>query len=130
MTNSTSMRTAIVIDDDIDTIDVMSELLEINKIKVVGKGFDGLEAVEMYKKLKPDIVFLDIMMPNYDGVYALENIRKINPNAGVIIITGDTTQETMSKLQDLKPSAIFYKPMEISMVIWAANNLIAEAIPT
>jgi DNA-binding NarL/FixJ family response regulator len=122
------MRTAIVVDDDIDTIDVMVELLEINRVEVIGKGYNGLEAIELYKKLMPDVVFLDVMMPNYDGIYALENIRKINPDAGVVIITGDTTQDSMNKLQELKPSAIFYKPMEIEIVIQAVNNLVAEAI--
>jgi two-component system chemotaxis response regulator CheY len=124
------MRTAIVIDDDIDTIDVMVELLEINKIKVVGKGYNGLEAVELYKKLRPDVIFLDVMMPDYDGIYALENIKKINQDANVIIITGDTTQGSMDRLRELKPSAIFVKPMDISTVIRAVNNLIAEAIST
>lgn len=124
------MRTAIIVDDDIDTIDVMAELLEINRVEVIGKGYNGLEAVELYKKLRPDVVFLDVMMPNYDGVYALENIRKVNQDASVIIITGDTTQDSMRKLQELKPSAIFYKPMEIETVIQAANRLVVEAIST
>lgn len=124
------MRTAIVVDDDIDTIDVMAELLEINRVEVIGKGYNGLEAVELYKKLRPDVVFLDVMMPNYGGIYALENIRKVNQDASVIIITGDTTQDSMNKLHGLKPSAIFYKPMEIEMVIQAVNRLVVEAIST
>src|SRR5579872_5429800 len=117
------MRTAIVVDDDIDTIDVMSELLEINEIEVIGRGYNGLEAVELYKKLGPDVVFLDVMMPEYDGIYALEHIRKVNHDASVIVITGDTTQDSMDKLNALKPSAIFYKPMEIDMVIHAVNEI-------
>jgi two-component system, chemotaxis family, chemotaxis protein CheY len=124
------MRTAIVIDDDIDTIDVMIELLEINQISVIGKGYNGLEAVELYKKLRPDVILLDVAMPDYDGIYALENIKKINQDANVIIITGDTTQGSMDKLRELKPSAIFSKPMETSSVIRAVNNLIVEAIST
>jgi len=124
------MRTAIIVDDDIDTIDVMSELLEINEIEVIGRGYNGLEAVELYKKLGPDVVFLDVMMPEYDGIYALEHIRKVNQDASVIVITGDTTQDSMDKLYALKPSAVFYKPMEIDMVIRTVNDLVLEAVPT
>lgn len=117
------MRTAIVIDDDVDTIDVMSELLEINQVQVVGAGTDGRHAVELYRKLEPDVVLLDVMMPDYDGIYALENIRRINPRSKVIVITGDTTESTMDKLVDLKPSAVFYKPMDMSRVIQVINSL-------
>ena len=51
--------TSIVIDDDLDTVELFSEYLEIKGIHVVGKGYDGKEAVELYQKLKPDVIFLD-----------------------------------------------------------------------
>ncbi len=121
------MKTAVVVDDDVDTIDVMIEILEINHIQVIGSGTDGKLAVELYQKLKPDIIFLDVMMPNYDGIYALENIRKIDPNSKVIMITGDVTKLTHDRLEELKPSAVFYKPMDINEVIRTVNAL--EAAP-
>lgn len=61
---------------------------------MIGAGKDGQEAVELYQKLTPDLVFLDVMMPDYDGLYALENIRKFNPYAPIIMITGDVTEQT------------------------------------
>ncbi|WP_255486576.1 response regulator transcription factor [Candidatus Nitrosotenuis sp. DW1] len=74
--HSFEMITAIVIDDDIDTVDVFCDYLEIVNVKVLGRGYNGKEAVELYRKHNPNVVFLDLMMPDYDGFYALEHIRK------------------------------------------------------
>jgi len=113
----------IVIDDDYNTVEVFNEFLELSEIKVVGKGYDGKDAVNLYKQLKPDIVFLDVMMPDYDGFYALENIRKINPNALVVMITADLTRETEVKLENLKPTSVIYKPFDPQQIIEIIDKL-------
>ncbi|MGI0094325.1 MAG: response regulator [Nitrosotalea sp.] len=115
--------TAIVIDDDKDTVSVLSDFLMIKGIKVVGKGYDGLEAVEIYKRLKPDAVFLDVMMETYDGLYALEKIREIQSDALVIMVTADLTNYTHEKLLHLNASAIIYKPYDINQIMHILNKL-------
>jgi len=100
-----------VVDDDIDTVDLFSEYLEIHGIEVVARGYDGKEAVSLYEKWKPDISFIDIMMPYYDGFYAIIGIRKIDPNAKIIMVTADLTSDTANKLENLNVS-ITYKPFE------------------
>jgi two-component system chemotaxis response regulator CheY len=69
------LTTAAVIDDDKDTVEVFAEYLQICKVNVVAFGYDGKAAVDIYKKYRPDIVFLDMLMPQYDGIYALREIR-------------------------------------------------------
>jgi len=110
------MITAIVIDDDIDTVDVFCDYLEIVNVKVVGRGYNGKAAVELYQKHNPDVVFLDLMMPDYDGFYALENIRKINPAAKVVIVTADLRRDTADRLDILKPTTVFIKPYDINKI--------------
>lgn len=110
------MVTAIVIDDDSDTVDVFCDYLEIKNVQVLGRGYNGKEAIELYRVHKPDIVFLDLMMPEYDGIYALENIRKINPESKVIIVTADLRDETAIRLSQLKPTRIFIKPYDIEKI--------------
>ena len=111
------MISVIVVDDDRDTVEVFCEYLAIKDIKVLGRGYDGRAAVDLYKQHKPDVVLLDVMMPDYDGFYGLENIRKIDPNAKIIMVTADLTSDTEKKLIDLKASAMIYKPYEIDSVI-------------
>ena len=92
--NKTLAITAIVVDDDLKTVSVFSELLKVFGLNVVAQGYDGKDAVSLYKKYKPDIIFTDIMMPENDGFYALEEIRKLDPHAKVIAVTADLTDET------------------------------------
>jgi len=107
----------IVVDDDVDTVEVFCEYLEIKDITVLGRGYNGKTAVELYERFMPDIALLDVMMPEYDGFYGLENIKKINPNAKVIMVTADLTYDTEKQLKALNASAVIYKPYEIDSVI-------------
>ena len=124
--NSDKGITAIVIDDDIDTVAFLSELLEIKGINVIGKGYDGMEAVKMFMKLRPNIVFLDVTMKDHDGFFTLEKIRKIQPDAIVILITGDLSSDTKKRLNKLDASAIIYKPYDINEVMHKTNELILK----
>ncbi len=110
------MHTAIVVDDDKVTTQLFAELLSLMHIKVVARGFDGKEAVRLYKKYSPDIVFTDIMMPENDGFYALEEIRKLDPYAKVVAVTADLTNETVTRLGELNISAVVYKPYDMQEI--------------
>jgi DNA-binding response OmpR family regulator len=122
------MTNVIVVDDDRDTVEVFCEYLAIKDIKVLGRGYDGRTAVELYKELKPDVVLLDVMMPDYDGFYGLERIRKIDPDAKIIMVTADLTSDTEKKLVDLKASAMIYKPYEIDSVIETIEKVNKENV--
>jgi len=111
------MPNIIIVDDDKDTILTFADYLAIHKIEVLGLAYDGKEAIELYKKLKPDIVLLDIMMPEYDGFYAFEGIRKLNPDAKIIAVTADLTADTEKKLIQLNANALTYKPYDIENII-------------
>ncbi|MFC1617287.1 response regulator [Candidatus Margulisiibacteriota bacterium] len=82
------MTKVLIVDDSI-IIQKELEKFFVNHMsfQVVGLGKDGNEAVELYKMHKPDLVTLDITMPNKSGLEALEEILKINPNAKVIMIS-------------------------------------------
>src|SRR5574339_847316 len=92
------MVKVIVVDDDVDTVEVFCEYLEIKDITVLGRGYNGKTAVELYEKYRPDIALLDVMMPEYDGFFGLENIKSINPDAKVIMVTANLTFDTEKKL--------------------------------
>lgn len=116
------MISAIVIDDDQYNVDLFCEFLEIIQVKTLGYGNNGLQAVEMYEQYKPDIVFLDLLMPDYDGFYALENIRNIDPNAFVVVITAVVDKNNRKKLEELHPNYIIQKPFEPEQITEVINN--------
>jgi len=124
--NDVKQITAIVVDDDIDTLDVFCEYLELNQFRIVGKAYNGEKVVELYSKFKPDVVFLDVMMDNYNGIYALEQIRNVYPDATVIMVTADLTKDTSEKLERLQASAVIYKPFDINNVIDIVQNIVGS----
>jgi len=111
------MTSVIIIDDNEDVVYSMSELLELYGINVVGKGYNGLEAVELYNKLHPDAVLLDLMMPEYNGLYALREIRKIDPKSVMLIVTGGASSSMGDELDTLQPNKIILKPIDVNSLV-------------
>ncbi|MDE1829477.1 MAG: response regulator [Thaumarchaeota archaeon] len=110
------MITCIVVDDDVNTTKVFSDILELMGLQVLGRGFSGSEAVCLYMQFKPNVVFIDLAMPKTDGFYAIQKIRKIDPAAKVVVITANLTEETDKQLEDLKINSIIYKPFNLDEI--------------
>jgi len=107
----------ILIDDDEDILDLLSEYLLLEDFNIMGTGTDGLQAVNLYTKLKPDFVLMDIAMPNYDGLYGLEHIKKIDSNASVIVLTGNSDKSITQKIMQLKPTMVLEKPYPVEKLV-------------
>jgi len=111
------MTNVVIIEDDHDGAEVLEEYLRLQGINVLAKGYNGLEAVQLYKKLRPDYVLLDMLMPIYDGFYGLRKIQEFDSKAKVIILSASVTEEEQDKLRALGVSAIFQKPYEIDSLV-------------
>ena len=103
----------IVIDDDPDLRETHSEFIKLGSIDVLATGSNGKDAVELYQKYRPDVVLMDLNMPDFDGFYGLENIRKTDPNAKVVICTGSAEHEQVNRLIEMGAFAIIPKPQGI-----------------
>ena len=103
----------IIVDDDKDTVDSLTQFMDLEKINVVGQGYNGEEAYQLYKEKKPDVVLLDMKMPEYDGAYAIKKIKEEDQNAKIIVITGYTDYQ----FQRDDAAAIFTKPYDIDEVL-------------
>lgn len=101
----------IIIDDDQDLTEILTECVELFGLSVVGIGHDGKEASELYAELHPDLVLLDAIMPQYDGLYAINQIKKMNPDAKIIALTADHRPDTIDRLKQ-ENVLILSKPFE------------------
>lgn len=79
------MKKILIVDDAAFMRMMLKDILTKNGFEVVGEAKDGLEAVEMYNRLRPDLVTMDVTMPNMDGVQAVKAIKQLDPNAKIIM---------------------------------------------
>ena len=116
--------TQILIVDDAEFLRV-----RISKM-LVGEGFEvaeaenGLKAIESYKSKKPDMVLMDVTMPEMDGLTALKELRKIDPNAKVVMLTA--LGQEFVVLEAVKSGAkdFIVKPFDRDRVMSAINKLL------
>lgn len=91
--------TIVIVDDDEDLTDILTECVELFGLSVVGVGHDGKDAADLYAELNPDLVLLDAIMPQYDGLYAINRIKQMNKDAKIIALTADFRPDTIDRLR-------------------------------
>lgn len=111
------MIRVIIVDDESDVSEVLCEFLKIKRIEVVGRGKNGNDAYELYKKFKPDVVLMDLVMPNYDGFYGLKKIRELDPKSKIMIISASLTTSYVKRLLELNVDSISLKPYDLNNVV-------------
>jgi len=122
------MVSCVVVDDDPDIVDLFCELLELSKMEVLAKGHDGKQAIELYEKFKPDVLFVDLSMPKFDGEYAIKNIHSSHPNAKIILLTGNSGDESYL-CQTLKVYHVLHKPFDMRLIReWVTVALLDSAL--
>jgi len=117
------MATIMVVDDAMFMRKKCAQVLTDNGYTVVEAG-NGTEAVNAYKKARPDAVLLDITMPDMDGLQALKELLKIDPSAKVSMCSAMGQQSMV--IEALKAGAIDFivKPFDQARVIGAVQKMI------
>ena len=116
------MVNCIVIDDDQDLVEIFCELLEILEIPVLGTGNNGQDAVNLYTQHKPEIIFTDLNMPEFDGLYAIEKIKEKDLNAKIIAVTGNY-DVAHTYLFDALNVGVVHKPFDIQKLKQAITDI-------
>ena len=104
-----------VVDDDLFVRSVLRQTLHgIAKVVEVG---DGAEVISIYKKHLPDLIFLDIHLPNRTGLELLEEITAFDPDAHIVMLSADSSLENVSKGKDSGIKAFLTKPFSRDRVM-------------
>ncbi|MEG2254466.1 MAG: response regulator [Vagococcus sp.] len=110
-------KTVLVVDDAVFMRMKLKDVLEKNNYHVIAEAKNGVEAIASYKAKRPDFVLMDIVMPEMDGMEALKRIRKLDPDAKVIICSAMGQQNIV--LEAVREGAIDFivKPFEDDRLI-------------
>ncbi|GIO83833.1 chemotaxis protein CheY [Paenibacillus faecis] len=117
------MANRILIVDDAAFMRMMiRDILTKNGFEVVGEAQDGAQAVEKFKELRPDLITMDITMPEMDGIAALKEIKKLEPNAKVIMCSAMGQQAMVIDAIQAGAKDFIVKPFQSDRVIEAINK--------
>lgn len=111
-------RTTVMIVDDNDMMrSILRAMLRGEEYEVVGEARNGNVAVEMAERLKPQIICMDVMMPEKNGIDALCEIRAARPGTAVIMITSNADPDTVQESIQNGASGFIVKPFNAARVL-------------
>lgn len=112
----------LIVDDAAFMRMMIKDILSKNGYEVVAEAADGLQAVELYKEHYPDLVTMDITMPEMDGITALKEIKKIDSNAKVIMCSAMGQQAMVIDAIQAGAKDFIVKPFQADRVIEAIKK--------
>lgn len=116
------MKKILVVDDAAFMRLMIKDILTQNGYEVVGEAANGLEAVARYKELKPELVTMDITMPEMDGISAIKEIRRYDPNARIIVCSAMGQQALVLDAIQSGAKDFIVKPFQADRVIDAVKK--------
>ncbi len=112
----------LVVDDEFGDRETLKTIL-VEKGYKVATARDGAEAIKMVKKRHYNIIFLDVRLPNMNGVETFEQVKEIDPGATVIMMTGYTEEELVRKAVSEGAYTCIYKPFDMEKVIALVESI-------
>lgn len=117
-------KSVLVVDDASFMRMMIKDILTKNGFDVVGEAENGQIAVQKYKELSPDIVTMDITMPEMDGIQALKSIREIASDAKVIMCSAMGQQAMVIEAIQSGARDFIVKPFDADRVVEAINKVL------
>jgi two-component system chemotaxis response regulator CheY len=120
-------KKVLIVDDAAFMRMLLKDIVTKAGFEVVGEASNGKEAVEKYKELKPDVVTMDITMPEMNGIEAVKEIKKMDPNANIIMVSAMGQQAMVIEAIQAGAKDFIVKPFQPARVIEALKKAVGEA---
>lgn len=117
-------KNILVVDDAAFMRMMIKDILTKNGYNVVGEAENGAKAMEKYNELKPDLVLMDITMPEVDGIQALKNIKAADANAKIIMCSAMGQQAMVIEAIQSGAKDFIVKPFQADRVIEAVKKVV------
>ncbi|ONI37752.1 two-component system response regulator [Candidatus Epulonipiscium fishelsonii] len=118
------MANILVVDDAAFMRMMIKDILSKNGYTVVGEGENGVKAIEKYKELKPDLVLMDITMPEMDGIQALKEIRSFDPAAKIVMCSAMGQQGMVIEAIQSGARDFIVKPFQADRILEAVKKVL------
>jgi two-component system, chemotaxis family, chemotaxis protein CheY len=118
-----TLQTVLIVDDSPISRKMLKSCFPKERGFTFHEAGDGLQAVNMYKELRPDLVTMDLTMPVMDGVTALAEIRAFDPQATVIVCTADVQEKSLQEVNEKGAFLILPKPPNKGSVLEALTKV-------
>ncbi len=119
-------RKLLVTDDAMIIREMIKDTVSEAGWEIVGEATNGQEAIERFQEQQPDAMTLDLVMPEYDGLHALEGIKKSNPNAKILVVSALNQKRVLQDAIRLGADDFIVKPFEKERLLSALNKLVAN----
>ena len=119
------MARVLVVDDAVFMRMTIRKMIELEGYEVVGEAGNGVEAVQKYMEAQPDVVMLDITMPEMNGIDALKRIKEFDPKAKVIMCSAMGQQAMVAQAIQSGAKDFIVKPFEKDRVLAALKRVTA-----
>jgi two-component system, chemotaxis family, chemotaxis protein CheY len=119
------MSKILIVDDAAFMRMMIKDILVKNGFEVCGEAENGQQAIEKFKETQPDLVTMDITMPEMDGIQALKEIRKTNPNAKIIMCSAMGQQAMVIEAIQAGAKDFIVKPFQADRVIEAISKALS-----
>lgn len=116
-------KKVLIVDDMLFMRTALKKILESGGYEIVGEGENGLDGVDKFKRLLPDIVTMDITMPDMDGLQALSKIKEINPDAKVVMVSAMGQEKNIFEAVKLGAKNFIVKPFKPEKVLEVMKTL-------
>ncbi|SHI58529.1 two-component system, chemotaxis family, response regulator CheY [Clostridium amylolyticum] len=119
------MAKVLIVDDAAFMRMMIKDILEKNGFEVVGEASNGIKAVELYKKERPDVVTMDITMPDMDGIEAVKQIKAFDPSSRIIMCSAMGQQSMVMDAIRAGAKDFIVKPFQADRVLEAIRKAIS-----
>jgi two-component system chemotaxis response regulator CheY len=119
------MARILIVDDALIMRNILRGMLETQGHEIVATAKNGAEALQLFSKLKPDLVTMDILMEGGDGLVCLEKIMQQNPDAKVIMVSATGNDEAVNKARSLGAVGYITKPFKIEGLLEQTQKILA-----
>ncbi len=119
----------LVVDDNRLTREQLKEILIADGAEIVGEAADGIQAINSFEHLHPDVIFMDLLMPFKDGVEATIEILKTDPSARIIICSILGKEDMLAKALEAGAKDHIGKPVKPEEVTLAVKRVLAAISP-